>query len=57
MIKIFKKLVFNIESTKLQKHSIPNVISDFELGKNKNLVFFSKKKGLNGCKILLNQKI
>ena len=44
MIKIFKKLIYKTESAKLQKHSISNVISDFELGKNKNLVFLAKKR-------------
>ena len=44
MIKIFKKLIFKTELTKLQKHSISNVISDFELGKNKNLVFLAQKR-------------
>tara|TARA_Y100001958_G_C21170315_1_gene502243 strand:+ start:271 stop:1074 length:804 start_codon:yes stop_codon:yes gene_type:complete len=44
MIKIFKKLVFKTESDKLKKYSISNVIRDFELGKNKNLVFLVKKR-------------
>ena len=44
MIKIFNKLVFKIDSTKLQKDIISRVIDDFVSGRNKNLIFLVKQR-------------
>ena len=44
MIKIFNKLIFKIDSTKLQKDIISRVIDDFVSGRNKNLIFLVKQR-------------
>ena len=44
MIKIFNKLIFKIDSTKLQKDTISRVIDDFVSGRNKNLIFLVKQR-------------